>query len=533
LHFEVERGLGEHDADMIESNGGRKDDDGSDEANKDREDDTDGKGNEMDMDGANGHTDKEDSINMEINENEGHKGKQVALHRSEMEFKFGAFVSQVKLSGTKLSTSDDLHKNTNEIPILPVQKHILDDKSMMFSDADLDTILVLPKYFGGEAKKISEKSDVAQEEHLLSLLTETGYTGKDTAKTEFLAAKLSPMLRATTAPSSPRAAAESVKCMRIDEESLHRLSDSASSLHVTRDKVKNNCNIHSVMQSSNEITSPFLLLQNVVQQTEDGHISLDEQIKTGQSNTTTVHTSDVAKTNVKFVAKSTENEDDVHKNVQSGTSHFFGLSDMVPNNTTVTVDVTNNLPLSVSPKPSVEDVVAFGGIPCPAANEVRISKRIGAQSDADLTQMERAMKKTQLRNSVNSGNHIPKFSILSIPDTEIKERANRMGISLGKSFDEVASSINGIKNREGERTLLIMQKNADEISNEGSASLIVSRASNLCEDLLDDEDIHADLVDHFKQTEPIKKEKKQRRRKVYDLSNVRKSTRKIIKKQYS
>jgi translation initiation factor 1 (eIF-1/SUI1) len=74
-----------------------------------------------------------------------------------------------------------------------------------------------------------------------------------------------------------------------------------------------------MMQSSNEITSPFHLLQNVVQQKEDGHISIDEQIKTGQSNTTTVHTSDVAETNVKSVAKSWENDDDVHKNVQSGT----------------------------------------------------------------------------------------------------------------------------------------------------------------------------------------------------------------------
>jgi hypothetical protein len=145
LHFEVERVVGEHDADMIESNGGRKDDDGSDEANKDREGDNDGKGNEMDMDGANGHTDKEDSSNMEINENEGHKGKQVDLDRSEMEFKFGAFVSQINLSGTKLPTSDDLRNNTNEIPIVHVQRHILDDKSLMFSDADLDTILVLPK----------------------------------------------------------------------------------------------------------------------------------------------------------------------------------------------------------------------------------------------------------------------------------------------------------------------------------------------------------------------------------------------------
>jgi hypothetical protein len=45
--------------------------------------------------------------------------------------------------------------------------------------------------------------------------------------------------------------------------------------------------------------------------------------------------------------------------------------------------------------------------------------------------------------------------------------------------------------------------------------------------------LHADLVDHFKQPVPINKEKKQRRRKVYDLSNVRKSTRKIIKNKYS
>ncbi|KAM0874558.1 hypothetical protein ACQ4PT_037344 [Festuca glaucescens] len=103
LHFEVEMGIVEQDADMIEANGGRKDDDGSDGfdgVNKDKEEDNDGRGNEMEMDGANEHTNKEASNTMEINENEGHKGKQAALDRSSMEFKFGTFVSQVKLSGS-------------------------------------------------------------------------------------------------------------------------------------------------------------------------------------------------------------------------------------------------------------------------------------------------------------------------------------------------------------------------------------------------------------------------------------------------
>jgi hypothetical protein len=189
----------------------------------------------------------------------------------------------------------------------------------------------------------------------------------------------------------------------------------------------------------------------------------------------------------------------------------------------------------VPKKPSVEEVIAFGGIPRPTATEVRISERIGAQSDADLTQMERAMKKTQMRNSINSGNHVPKFSIISIPDSEIEKRAKCMGISLGKSFDEVASSINGIKNCEGERTLLILQKNADENmnKNDGPASLIVSKASDLCDDLLDDEEAHAEMGDHLDHPILNTKGKTHQRKKTYDLSNIRKSTWIKIKKQYS
>ncbi|KAM0847317.1 hypothetical protein ACQ4PT_055090 [Festuca glaucescens] len=237
LHFEVEMGTGEQDADMIEANGGQKDDDGSDGANKDREEDNDGKGNAMEMDGANGHTDKEDSNTMEINENEGHNGKQAALDRSSLEFKLGTFVSQVKLSGTNISASVDTHNNTDEIPILHVQKQILDAESEMFSDADLDTILVLPKYFGGDAARGSEMSDVAQEERLLPLSIEMGQTGNDTAETESSAAMCPLMPMATPNPSSPMTAAETVKCMGVEEEPLHILPDSTSSLYVTRDKI--------------------------------------------------------------------------------------------------------------------------------------------------------------------------------------------------------------------------------------------------------------------------------------------------------
>ncbi|KAM0835158.1 hypothetical protein ACQ4PT_063125 [Festuca glaucescens] len=230
-----------------------EDDDGSDGANKDREEDNDGKGNEMEMDGTNGHTDREDSNTMEINENEGHKGKQVALDRSSMEFKFGTFVSQVKLS-------------------------------------DLDTILVLPKYFGGDAVRGSEKADVAQEERLHPLSIEMGQAGNDTAETESSAARCPLMPMATPTPSSPMTAAETVKCMGVEEEPLHILPDSMSSLYVTRDKING-----------------------------AGHVLRAEEIKqTGQPTAPTVNVSNASATEVASFAKSREDDVAINKHIQSG-----------------------------------------------------------------------------------------------------------------------------------------------------------------------------------------------------------------------
>ncbi|KAM0830880.1 hypothetical protein ACQ4PT_065931 [Festuca glaucescens] len=229
------------------------DDDGSDGANKDKEEDNDGRANEMEMDGANEHTDKEASNTMEINENEGHKGKQAAMDRSSMEFKFGTFVSQVKLS-------------------------------------DLDTILVLPKCFAGDAVRGSEMSDVAQEERLHPLSIAMGQTGSDKAETESSAAMCPSMLMATPAPSSPMTAAETVTCMGAEEESLHILPKPTSSLHVTRDKING-----------------------------AGHVLRAEEIKqTRQPTMPTAHVSNASAKQEASFAKSREDDIAINTDIHSG-----------------------------------------------------------------------------------------------------------------------------------------------------------------------------------------------------------------------
>jgi hypothetical protein len=68
---------------------------------------------------------------------------------------------------------------------------------------------------------------------------------------------------------------------------------------------------------------------------------------------------------------------------------------------------------------------------------------------------------------------------------------------------------------------------------EGLETLVLSKVSTLCEDLIDDDDTPLDLDDHLEHLKPVTKVKKIRQRKVYDTSNIRKSTRKRIKKQFS
>ncbi|KAM0917950.1 hypothetical protein ACQ4PT_009341 [Festuca glaucescens] len=231
------------------ANGGRKDDDGSDGANKDKEEDNDGRGNEMEMDGANEHTDKEASNTMEINENEGHK--------------------------------------------------------------DLDTILVLPKCFAGDAARGSEMPDVAPEERLHPLSIAMGKIGSDKAETESSAAMCPLTLMATPAPSSPMTAAETVTCMGAEEESLHILPEPTSSLHVTRDKING-----------------------------AGHVLRAEEIKqTRQPTMPTAHVSNASAKQEASFAKSREDDIAINTDIHSGMSQSLCSSDMVPKNLNVTIEV--------------------------------------------------------------------------------------------------------------------------------------------------------------------------------------------------
>ncbi|KAK1662073.1 hypothetical protein QYE76_050232 [Lolium multiflorum] len=67
-----------------------------------------------------------------------------------------------------------------------------------------------------------------------------------------------------------------------------------------------------------------------------------------------------------------------------------------------------------------EEVIAFGGIPKPTLG-VRSTTRLGGQPNADMSQMERAMKNAQLRDeSFSPGQFLkPTYSIVNIPDSEI------------------------------------------------------------------------------------------------------------------
>jgi hypothetical protein len=143
-------------------------------------------------------------------------------------------------------------------------------------------------------------------------------------------------------------------------------------------------------------------------------------------------------------------------------------------------------------RPSREEMRAFGGLEEVVA---RSSARIRAQPNADVPSLERAVELACKKNlDIPKGTTNANLSILSFSDTEIKHRADRLGISLGKSNGQINSSILVIRKIERERSLIFLQKNLHKEDSE--VSLVMRRSTNLCEDLDDDEDTidgHADL----------------------------------------
>ena len=125
-------------------------------------------------------------------------------------------------------------------------------------------------------------------------------------------------------------------------------------------------------------------------------------------------------------------------------------------------------------------------------------------------------------------------SILSFSDTQVIDTAHSLGVSLGNSQAEHLISAKMIKDNELSRTLTMLRKCEDSSNNaveNVSQCLVVSRASNLSEDLEDEENLENDAG--FDMPPIVAKERKTRKKKSYDKNNVRRSNRIRIKKSKS
>jgi hypothetical protein len=179
---------------------------------------------------------------------------------------------------------------------------------------------------------------------------------------------------------------------------------------------------------------------------------------------------------------------------------------------------------------SFKQIVDFGGIKEEALQSVRSSERLRAQPNYDATQMERATMILQKRDEIPAIG-TPKIqpnSLLSFSDEQIIQHANSLGVSLGNSHQENVISVNLMKEIELGRMLTVLEKNDKKTINNDfdSSCLIVSRASNLCEDLENEEDL---LGDELNKVTPIIPKDKIRRKKSYDKKNVRRSNRIRVK----
>jgi hypothetical protein len=98
-----------------------------------------------------------------------------------------------------------------------------------------------------------------------------------------------------------------------------------------------------------------------------------------------------------------------------------------------TCSITEISPDTMPANHTVEEVIAFGGIPRPSSG-VRSSARLGSQLDGDMPQIDRAMMRAQRRDDpqVAGMSSFPKLSIINIPDSEVISRAESLGVSLGK-----------------------------------------------------------------------------------------------------
>jgi hypothetical protein len=177
----------------------------------------------------------------------------------------------------------------------------------------------------------------------------------------------------------------------------------------------------------------------------------------------------------------------------------------------------------VPSSPTKEELLAFGGFSEASINGIRSSDRVRAQPYADDSQMERAMRLAKQRDYQGTA-LASKLSISYISDDVIISRAQKLGVSLGTSANEVATSIKDLKDVEKQRELTILERNKN-ISEDDPHNLFVSKVSGLCEDLTEEDGFGLD--DHTDQICPEVKSSRGYKKKAVkaETTKVRRSAR--------
>jgi hypothetical protein len=100
--------------------------------------------------------------------------------------------------------------------------------------------------------------------------------------------------------------------------------------------------------------------------------------------------------------------------------------------------------------------------------------------------MERAQLLTQARKegSLTGTQSFSKFSLNSLSNDTVINRAAKLGVSLGVSPEQISNSVNIIKEKDNMRTVVMLAKNLKEKSAEEDQHSILNQATNLSVDLV-------------------------------------------------
>jgi hypothetical protein len=156
------------------------------------------------------------------------------------------------------------------------------------------------------------------------------------------------------------------------------------------------------------------------------------------------------------------------------------------------------------------------------------------QPNADASQLEGAMMLASKRDDAQAQgtqtSTTPSFSAFS--DEQIIDKANTIGVSMGINLDDRLRPARLIKDIEKQRMVTFLNvrtSSANEDTEKKPTCLVVSRASNLCEDLDEDDQFFGD--DPSQLLIPRRETKCQREKRSYDKTKVRRSDRLRLKRK--